>query len=236
MALTELYVEWNPDPKERKPLGAVKPKGVNPKVVAVIQAWKHSTRFPNKIYAQLGGAPLLWHTVNRVSLSSHITDTIVAGPELLDVPDGTEQFVYPKAMDKDVLGLYAAANEKYNPDYLVRITSDCPVLDPFLVDFVVGKALQYEADYCSNVLDPTRYTFPDGQDVEVISNKLIMFLNRNVKSKYGREHVTVAFRTRGLWQQMFRTVSIINIKDCGTDKQSVDTPEDLENLEGQGLV
>ena len=224
--LTTLFLDWKLDPKQRKPLytgGLDK----DPNVLAAIQARKGSTRFPNKIYAQLNGAPLLFHTINKVSLVSHISTTLVVTPEPLDLPEDTPIYIHHK--EDDVLGRYYCAALRYKPDYIVRITSDCPVLDPFLIEYVVYQAVHNKADYCSNVLYPL--SFPDGQDIEVMSFDLLEFLNNTVKSKRGREHVTIDFREKKIWHQSFKTISIRNAKDLSDIKMSIDTPDDLARLE-----
>lgn len=232
--LTEYYTDWKLNPKERKPLYHGSLSGEY-NVLAGIQAWRRSTRFPNKIFAQLSGAPLLWHTINKVKLASYISTTLVVTPENdLDLPDDVPVFVYEKAKNKDVLDLYYQAYRRYKPDYIVRVTSDCPVLDPMLVEYIVYQAVKNKADYCSNVLFPL--SFPDGQDVEVMSGHLLEFMWNNVSSKGGREHVTLEFRTRPMWHQTFNTLSIRNIHDLSGVKISIDTPEDLKKLESMDMV
>ena len=159
---------------------------------------------------------------------------MVASPEDLEVPDGTEVFIHRKALDKDVLALYYHCVRRYRPDYVVRITSDCPVLDPFLVEYVVSKAVEHKADYCSNVLYPL--TFPDGQDVEVMSYNLVEFLHDAVKDKSQREHVTLAFRENTIWQNSFKTVDIRNTTNYSGIKMSVDYPKDIKAIEDGGYV
>ena len=232
--VTSIITNWKLNPKERKPLTIEDTGKKDHNVLCAIQAWTKSTRYPGKIYAQLAGAPLLFHTINRIGLVSNISTTVVASPEDLAVPDGIEVFIHRKAMDKDVLSLYYNAMVRYKPDYVVRITSDCPVLDPFLVEFILHQAIKYKADYCSNVMYPL--SFPDGQDVEIISTNLLEFLNNTVKSKDGREHVTLEFRKRPLWHQSFNTIDIRNCTNYSHVKLSIDTPADLKRLEAMEMV
>lgn len=236
------YIEWNFSPKQRKSLlsneeidkySSRYSKINTPRVLAIIQARTSSTRFPNKIFAQLDGAPILFHVINRVCLSSYISTAVVATTEEeLEVPEGVNKYVYPGPVE-DVLGRYFFCSLFYEPDYVVRITSDCPTLDPLLIDYVVYQAVMNRADYCSNVLD---LTFPDGQDIEVMSMNLLKFLQNNVFSKDGREHVTWAFRKNPDWQDKFRVVSIMNKENLSNMKCSIDTQEDLQNVEKMNIV
>lgn len=205
-----------------------------PKVLGIIQARTTSSRLPNKIYRQINGAPLLYHVINKVSLSSYISEVIVATTEDdLDIPEGIKKYVYPGKTD-DVLGRYFYCALFYEPDYIVRVTSDCPAIDPLLLEYMVYLAIINKSDYCSNVLYPL--TFPDGQDIEVLSIKLLRFLHNNVFSEYNREHVTMAFRENNKWHNDFNTISIKNLTDYSKIKCSVDTEEDMKNLEKMEIV
>lgn len=230
-----VYTNWRLEPKDRKPLhlNAKMYWDKEPRVCAIIQAHTKSVRFPNKIYAQLAGAPMLWHTINRVRLASFITSTVVVSPEELDLPDGVPLFLSKGIQAKDVLSEYHACATHYEPEYVVRITSDCPVIDPGLIEFVVQQAIIRKADYCSNVLSQS---FPDGQDIEVLSFRLLNNLNNHVHSDSNREHVTLAIRRSLTMQKIYKCVSIINDVDYSDIKISVDKEEDLKRIEEMGLV
>lgn len=199
----------------------------NIKVFAFIQARQTSTRFPNKIYQEFNGVPLLYHTISRAKESKFIDDVIVCSPEKLPhLPEGTKSYVH-WGDENDVLDRYAGCLV-FNPcDYVVRLTSDCPLLDPNLIDFVIYQAITASADYCSNVM---KLTFPDGLDTEVIKSSFLKFLGGSVKSRYHREHVTSLIRDNKSLQEEFNCVSIENCEDLSNIKMSVDTKEDLENL------
>lgn len=152
---------------------------------------------------------------------------IVCSPaKLPDLPEGVKDFVYQGDED-DVLSRYSACEMANFCNYVVRLTSDCPLLDPNLIDFIIYSAIVNSADYCSNVL---KLTFPDGVDTEVISPKLLRFLDGSVKSKYHREHVTSLIRDNLNLQDEFNCVSVENQEDLSKIKLSVDTKEDLERL------
>ena len=205
--------------------------------MAIIQARATSTRFPNKIYEEIDGAPILFHVLNKVSLSSYVSTAVVAAPTDLEAPPNTQVFVAGPYVDEmDVLTRFVRCMARYDPNYVVRITSDCPAIDPFLIDYVVMEAVLRKADYCSNVYDPQHYTFPDGQDVEVISSMMMQYLSNMVKSKYGREHVTIDIRNNPIYSMNFNVISIENDVNYGHIKCSVDRPEDITEIEKLQLI
>lgn len=168
---------------------------------------------------------MLFHTISRAKEASLIDDVIVICPEELpDVPTGIDQFIF-SGDESDVLGRYHAALKRYPCDYIVRLTSDCPLLDPNLIDLAVHSAMDH--DYCSNVLVPT---FPDGLDVEVISADTIKMLHRDADKPYDREHVTTMIRNNSYIQRDMDLVSIESEKDYSYIKISVDTAEDLDRV------
>jgi glutamate-1-semialdehyde 2,1-aminomutase len=105
-------------------------------------------------------------------------------------------------------------------DVVVRITGDCPLIDPVIVDQCINKFKEGNADYCSNI-DPA--TFPDGLDVEVMSFKSLEQANLEAISSYDREHVTTYIRN----SENFFKSSIKHIEDFSNFRWTVDEPEDL---------
>lgn len=218
-----IKVDWS--------LGNKKPLARNlhkkDKVFALIQARKTSTRFPDKIYSEINGCPMIYHVIDRVEQAELVDKTIVASPHRLDdLPFGTNTFIYEED-ENDVLSRFYWAS-KINPaDYYVRVTSDCPMLDPHLIDFVVYSAVNASADYCSNVMS---FTFPDGLDTEVLNRKTLQLLHQSVNAPQFREHVTLAIRENPLLQKELNCVSVENKTDLSGIKISVDTKEDLERV------
>lgn len=172
----------------------------------------------------LNGAPLLYHVIARAKEASLLDDVVVVSPAPLELPDGVQGFVYDKD-ENDVLGRYAACLKAYPCDSVVRLTADCPLLDPHLIDAVV--ALGQEASYASNVV---RLTFPDGMDAEIMSAKMLDFLDFAVKDRRHREHVTSIIRESKEWLDHFDVVSVENMTNYSDLKLSVDTEEDLERV------
>ena len=194
-------------------------------VLGFIQARETSKRLPGKIYADIGGVPLLYHVVDRAKQSALMDDVILLSPRPLpDVPEGVRNFWMPANFDEnDVLARFAACLANNPCDYVVRLTADCPFLDTGLIDQVIANGIG--ADYCSNVLTPS---FPDGVDCEMMSADLLEWMNERDMSAYDREHVTSFIRKHhGEFPEM-QIVSVENSVDYSSIKTSIDTAEDLE--------
>ena len=219
-------VSWSPS-ERRSLLPSLPRKDAGLVVLGFIQARTTSTRLPNKIYKDLNGAPLLYHTIARAKEAHLLDDVVIVSPHPLpDVPEDVHEFVYG-GEEADVLGRFAAALEEFPCDYVVRLTSDCPLLDPHLIDAVIAHGIAASADYSANVI---RLTFPDGVDCELISSKLIKLLDSTLQAPYHREHVSTAIRDNDNIQDQFKVVSIESEVDWSRIKLSVDTEEDLQRL------
>lgn len=164
----------------------------NLKIGGIIQARMTSTRLPCKVLMDIEGKPMLWHVINRLKFSEKLNDIILAIPDTKE-NDILEKFAkdnkikYFRGSEEDVLSRYYETAKKFKCDVIVRITSDCPLIDPKIVDFVIGKHLGSDADYTSNTL---KRTFPRGLDVEVFNFKVLERAHKEVTESYQREHVT----------------------------------------------
>ena len=195
-----------------------------PRILCIIQARETSKRFPNKIYATLKGVPVLYHVLDRVKRAKLLDDIVVASPHDINVPEGVVNVV-PPSEEEDVLSRYFIVAKGWNADYILRVTSDCPLLDSALIDFIIYTGINYQADYCSNVMVRT---FPDGLDAELISYPALKYLSDTVRDPYHREHVTTFIRE---YPDTFDVVSVENYKDESHVKWSIDTPKDLQEIE-----
>lgn len=230
-----IKISWNL--KERKPLLGPNDLTTLDRVLAFIQARETSQRFPQKIYEEMNGAPILFHVISRAKEAKLIDDVIVLSPRpLSNLPDNIKESVCGQCTKdwecRDVLGEYYWCLKKNPCDYVVRLTSDCPLLDPYLIDYIVHQAIKTSADYCSNVM---KLTFPDGVDTEVIKSTFLQFLHSSAKSPYNREHVTTLIRDSKDLQNSFNCVSIENDVDLSKTKISIDTKEDLDFIKGLNL-
>jgi spore coat polysaccharide biosynthesis protein SpsF (cytidylyltransferase family) len=199
------------------------------RVVAIIQARMGSTRLPGKVLADIsGGCSLLWHVVHRTKLARGLDAVVVATPktpadeaiahlcQLWDVP------CLAVAGEDDVLGRYRAAAESQKADVIVRITADCPFIDPRLIDAIVWAGLERQVHYSSNVF-PFR-TFPDGLDVEVFGKQTLAAMDAFAVQATDREHVTPLLQ-RTIKDGQF--AAICHDPDLGHLRWTVDTDEDL---------
>lgn len=194
--------------------------------IAIVQARMGSVRFPEKIMAKVHGRTLIEVLLERLSRAQLIDKIIVATTDqpadnvLTDhcVQLGYEVF---RGSESDVLDRYYQAALLENPDVVVRITGDCPLIDAQLVDDLITDFNKGDVDYVTNT---TPASYPDGLDAEVFSYQSLMTAWRDSTSKVDREHVTVYLRESG----HFKTRSLTCAKDHSKQRWTVDEPEDFE--------
>lgn len=197
------------------------------KIGAIIQARTGSARLPGKVLMNIAGRPMLWHLIERLKYSQKIDDIVLAIPDTKK-NDELENFAkdnnvnYFRGSEEDVLSRYYEATKKFECDVIVRITSDCPLVDPKIVDKVVKKHLCSGADYTANIL---KRTYPKGLDVEVLNFKALEKSFEEAKGQRYREHVTLYIREH---PEKFKRVSVENKKDFSHFRWTVDEKEDLE--------
>src|SRR5512141_3008415 len=146
---------------------------MKPRVIAIIQGRMSSSRLPGKILADIGGQPMLQRVFLRTSRATTVTETIFAtttDPSDDPVAEYCEVSGIPflRGSLYDVLDRYYQAAIKMKADVVVRITADCPVIDPMLIDDVVNTVTSREFDFAANRLPPPwNRTYPIGLDTEV---------------------------------------------------------------------
>ena len=162
------------------------------KIIVITQARTGSTRFPNKIMNRIEGKTLLSIHVNRIKKSKKINSLIVAttnkkDDDIIELEANNLDVHCYRGDENDVLDRFYKAAKPHNPDYVVRLTSDCPLIDSYLMDEIIEATINSNVDYCSNTLIES---YPDGQDVEVFSfNSLKKAWEESVLLS-DREHVT----------------------------------------------
>ena len=162
------------------------------KIIAITQARTGSSRLPNKVLKEVNGTALLKIHLDRASKAEKINGVIVATTDD-QRDDQLASFVqswgyaFGRGSENDVLDRFYKIAAPLEPAYVVRITSDCPLIDPLLIDAVIDKAISENADYASNAIIPS---FPDGQDVEVFKFGALESAWHNAKIASEREHVT----------------------------------------------
>lgn len=196
------------------------------KVVAIVQARMGSTRLPGKVMKSILGVPMIELLLARLSRSRYI-DQIVLATSIDErnqpLVDHVTQLGYECAQgsEHDVLGRYLAAARKVGADVVVRITGDCPLIDPEVVDQAIERFKSASVDYLSNV-DPA--TFPDGLDTEVFSIQALERAAAEASDPFDREHVTPYLRRT----DQFVRAAITNPEDFSALRWTVDEPSDLE--------
>lgn len=201
------------------------------KTAAIIQARFGSTRLPGKIFKDLCGKPVLRHVVNRLS-HSELLDKIIVATTTLPEDDIVEKFcvenniLFSRGSSEDVLSRYYEAAKKFEADIIIRITSDCPVIDPQILDNMIEEFITInkteQLDYMSNSI---RRTFPRGLDVEIFTFDVLEKIFNEANQTYEREHVTpYIYQHPGI----FRIKNFAGEKDYSFHRWTVDTPEDYE--------
>jgi spore coat polysaccharide biosynthesis protein SpsF len=199
------------------------------RVVAIIQARMGSTRLPGKVLKDLAGATVLERVVSRVRRCRLVSDVAVATSAepaddvILNECQrlGTEAF---RGSEQDVLDRYYRAAQQAGAEVVVRITSDCPLIDPEVSDKTIQKFLVERPDYASNALERT---YPRGLDTEVMTFAALECAWTEARQAYQREHVTPF-----LYQhpERFKLLSVKGDHDYSQYRWTLDTPEDLEFL------
>lgn len=203
-------------------------------IAAIIQARMGSTRLAGKVLADIGGHPMLWHVVHR-ALRCRKVDQVVVATTTNGQDDPIESFCRAEGVlcvrgpEQDVLERYFQAASLVKAEVVVRITSDCPFLDPEVVDAVVAAfAATPGCDYASNTL---HYTYPDGLDVEVFSFAALALARKNAASPLEREHVTPYLRTATqAGKPLFSIINVENKKEAipARLRLTVDEQADLD--------
>lgn len=199
------------------------------RVVAIIQARMGSTRLPGKTLMDLGGKTVLDHVLDRLAFVPEL-DAIVLATTTNSEDDvieahckqrGTTVF---RGHPTDVLDRYHAAAHAQDAEVVVRITADCPLLDPTVISSVVDAACLPDTDYASNVHPQT---YPDGLDAEALSSKALDAAWNEARLPSEREHVTPF-----VWKhpERFRLHSVTHQEDLSHHRWTLDDADDLAFL------
>lgn len=197
------------------------------RVIAIIQARMESTRLPGKVMVDLNGKSMLAHVIQRAGIIRGIDQVIVATTSSIsDDPIRVEARslgvgVFSGSRE-DVLDRVYQAAKVYEGSIIMRLTADCPLLDPKLSRLVLDRFLKGDVDYVSNCLSAT---YPDGLDTEVCSFEALERAWLESEEKSDREHVTSY-----IWEnpQLFRIGQVVNTEDMTGRRWTIDQPEDLQ--------
>jgi len=205
------------------------------KILAITQARYGSSRLPGKILKEIEGKTLLELHIRRIIQSKLITKLKVATtnePDIQKIEDVCKKLnidVFKGSLE-DVLERFYFAAKNENPDWIVRLTSDCPLIDYVVIDSVVEFALINNCDYASNTLNPT---YPDGIDVEVFKYSVLEQAYNGATLKSDREHVTPFIWRNSSFKggTKFKSMSYENQKDFSGVRLTVDKQEDFLVIE-----
>lgn len=196
-------------------------------VLAIVQARMTSTRLPGKVLREVLGKPLLAFQLERMRRARSL-DRIVIATTTNASDDPIAAFCAREGCDlvrgpeQDVLARYAQAAQAFPAATVVRMTSDCPLIEPALIDLAVDRFAQARCDYLSNMLQPT---WPYGLAVEVFTREALMAAAAEAQDPREREHVTPFLYWR---PERFRLESLTTSPDLSQHRWTVDTPEDFE--------
>lgn len=199
------------------------------KVVAIVQARMGSTRLPGKAMKMINGVPMIELLLARLARASEVNEIVLATSEdprnrpLIDHVTGLGYRCW-QGSETDVLDRYLLAARGAAADVVVRITGDCPLTDPAVVDEVIRHFKASVADYCSNTNPPT---YPDGLDVEVCTLMALERARREAETPYDREHVTPYLKD----PSRFRQAQVSSGGDYSNLRWTVDEEADLAVVE-----
>lgn len=196
-------------------------------IICMIQTRMGSTRLPGKVMKEIEGKPLLQHMIERM-IRSRFVDMFVVATSVKKENDVIENLCTKlgihccRGSENDVLDRYYKCAKSFHPvpEFIMRVTADCPMQDPDVIDFVVQKFLEKKVDYMTNSFEPL---YEDGFDVEIFRFSALEEAWKKATRKSEREHVTPYIRN---------TVSFIKYYEkyysTYNYKLSVDTPNDFE--------
>ncbi len=202
------------------------------KTILITQARTGSTRLPGKVLMEVNNTPLLKIHLDRLSKSKNV-DKIIVATTMNEEDDVIEKLgkewgyeVY-RGSENDVLDRFYQAVKNIKPNWVVRVTSDCPLIDPLLLDKVIEITKAENKDYGSNVIDET---FPDGQDVEVFKFLALEKAWKEANKLSEREHVTPFIRNNSDLKagNLFSAISYRNNNDYSSIRMTVDEQKDFE--------
>ena len=199
-------------------------------ITAIIQARMGATRLPGKVLKILNNKSLLEFQLERIKLSERIQEIIVAttnesaDDEIASLCNRRGIKVF-RGSQNDVLSRYYHCAKENNASTIVRLTADCPLIDPKVIDAVIDLYFSKKVDYAANTVPPETSYWPDGSDVEVFSFQALKKANEETTDISFREHVTFYF-----WKDTnkFSSVQLDNKQDWSNYRFTLDYPEDYE--------
>ncbi|HLP21196.1 MAG TPA: hypothetical protein VK174_12880, partial [Chitinophagales bacterium] len=202
------------------------------KIIIITQARYGSSRLPGKVLKRVNGKTLLQIHLERALKATNAHKLIVAttiekeAEQIIAVAQELGLTSYQGSVD-DVLDRFYMAAKNENADYVVRITSDCPLIDATIIDEVITACIKGGFDYCTNAIEAT---YPDGMDVEVIKFSALETAWKNASLKSDREHVTPYISRNSTIKrgEPFKAFNYKGKEDFSKYRLTVDEPRDFE--------
>lgn len=195
-------------------------------VLAILQARMSSTRFPGKVLKEILGVPMIVRQIERIKNAKLVDRLVVATSE--DISDDQLEELCKKNQIEcyrgslnDVLDRFYQAGSIYMPEHVVRLTGDCPLTDPTVIDKVIQTHIEGKYDYTSNTVEPT---YPDGLDVEIFTWSSLQRAWEEAKLPSQREHVTLYIYQH---PELFNICNIKNDADLSYLRWTVDEIADF---------
>ena len=194
-------------------------------IAAIVQVRMASTRLPGKVLMEIKGKPLLSYLIEQLRCSKKIEKIIIAtttNKEDGPIIELCEQhgILFFRGSEADVLDRYYQAATRFKVDHIVRVTGDCPLLDPQICDNLIDFYFTGRADYAH-----TGESFAEGLDSEIFSYKVLEQSWKEAKIMSEREHVTPYIRNH---PEKFKIIVLQHIKDYSKYRFTLDNPEDFE--------
>lgn len=198
------------------------------KIIAIIQARMGSTRLPRKVMKKILGKEVILHDIDRLKQIKNLDKIVVATTTKKEddiivetIENYNSSIGIFRGSENDVLDRYYKAAREFDANIIVRITSDCPLIDPRVSNKVIEVFLNNNLDYCSNGL---KQTYPRGLDTEVFSFEALEKSWKEAKENYQREHVTPYIYGH---PEKFKLLNVSNYKNLSHLRWTLDTIEDF---------
>ena len=195
--------------------------------VAILQARMSSSRFPGKVMLDINGQPMIYWQIKRIKQATTIHHIVVA-TSTDSSDDPLVEFLRLMQVDvfrgslHDVFSRFISVQKDLGSTEIIRLTGDCPLVMPELIDKMVIQFHKADVDYLSNTIKPT---YPDGLDVEIVKSAAMRKLKEFELTEAEREHVTLGIYTR---PHLFTLENFQGSEDLSENRWTVDYPEDLD--------
>jgi spore coat polysaccharide biosynthesis protein SpsF len=200
---------------------------MNKRTLVILQARMSSSRLPGKVMMRINGRPMIYWQIQRILKASKINDLVIAtsndstDDSLVEFLRENSFFVHRGSMN-NVLSRFVEIASKSPSDAYVRLTGDCPLVMPNLIDEMVDDFYERNVEYLSNTLVPT---FPDGLDIEIFNDGALQKLSRLNLTNEELEHVTYGIHSR---PGIFQVSNYMGQADHSSERWTVDYQEDFD--------